>query len=45
VVELHLRESPKGVEPYVPWKSLRLIFRSSDKSLSLIAITRDVWTI
>lgn len=42
VVELHFRASSQ--EP-MSWKSLRLIFREGAQGLSLIAITRDVWTI
>jgi hypothetical protein len=38
VVELHIRGE-------MNWKSLRLIFREGAQGLSLIAITRDVWTI
>lgn len=43
VVELHVRgtEAMGGMD----WKSLRLIFREGEQGLSLIAITRDVWTI
>ncbi|KLK89523.1 hypothetical protein AA309_30925 [Microvirga vignae] len=43
VVELHIR--PQGAHAPMNWKSLRLIFRKSDQGLSLIAFTRDVWTI
>ena len=43
VVELHIRG--KGDMAAMNWKSLRLIFRRSDQGLSLIAMTRDVWTI
>ncbi|MCG7394751.1 hypothetical protein MHY87_17765 [Microvirga sp. ACRRW] len=43
VVELHIRGTSDEAE--MNWKSLRLIFRQGDKGLSLIAITRDVWTI
>lgn len=43
VVELHIR--PQGADSPMSWKSLRLIFREGDQGLSLIAITRDVWTI
>ncbi|PVE23842.1 hypothetical protein DC522_13805 [Microvirga sp. KLBC 81] len=43
VVELHIRG--KSIETELEWKILRLIFRRSDQGLSLIAITRDVWTI
>lgn len=45
VVELHLRETPEGVNPYTPWKSLRLLLRLQSRGISLIAITRDVRTI
>jgi hypothetical protein len=45
VVELHIRETPEGMQPYRPWKSLRLVFRRGDQGFALIAITRDVWTI
>jgi hypothetical protein len=41
VVELHIR--PQSTDAPMNWKSLRLIF--SDQGLSLIAVTRDVWTI
>lgn len=43
VVELHIRGD--GNMAAMNWKSLRLIFRDGEKGLSLIAITRDVWTI
>ncbi|SCY95234.1 hypothetical protein [Microvirga guangxiensis] len=43
VVELHIRGD--GDQAAMNWKSLRLIFRDGEKGLSLIAITRDVWTI
>ncbi|MGO4523456.1 hypothetical protein AB4097_01185 [Microvirga sp. 2MCAF35] len=43
VVELHVRG--KGDAAEMNWKSLRLIFRGGNEALSLIAITRDVWTI
>ncbi|WP_243375362.1 hypothetical protein [Microvirga solisilvae] len=43
VVELHIRGT--GDMAAMNWKSLRLIFRQGDQGLSLIAITRDVWTI
>ncbi len=43
VVELHIRGTRDLME--MDWKSLRLIFRNDDQGLSLIAITRDVWTI
>jgi hypothetical protein len=43
VVELHIRGD--GDMAAMNWKSLRLIFRQGDQGLSLIAITRDVWTI
>ncbi|WP_114945099.1 hypothetical protein [Microvirga calopogonii] len=43
VVELHIRG--KTVATDLEWKSLRLIFRRGDRGFSLIAITRDVWTI
>lgn len=43
VVELHIRG--EGDLAAMNWKSLRLIFGMSDQGLSLIAITRDVWTI
>jgi len=43
VVELHIRG--KSAETELGWKSLRLVFRKGDQGLSLIAITRDVWTI
>lgn len=43
VVELHIRG--EGDEAAMNWKSLRLIFREGDQGLTLIAITRDVWTI
>jgi hypothetical protein len=43
VVELHIYGT--DVMGGMDWKSLRLIFREGDKGLSLIAITRDVWTI
>lgn len=43
VVELHIRG--KGQQSARNWKSLRLIFRDSGQGWSLIAITRDVWTI
>lgn len=43
VVELHIRG--KNPNPAQDWKSLRLIFRGGEQGLSLIAITRDVWTI
>ncbi|MCB5175685.1 hypothetical protein [Microvirga lenta] len=45
VVELHIRETPEGVQPYKSWRSLRLVFRRGDQGLSLIAITRDIRTI
>jgi len=43
VVEFHIRGKSSLLE--LDWKSLRLIFRNDDQGLSLIAITRDVWTI
>lgn len=43
VVELHIRG--KSLETELEWKSLRLIFRKSERGLSFIAITRDVWTV
>jgi hypothetical protein len=43
VVELHIRG--EGAQAPTNWKSLRLIFRKGEQGLSLIAITRDVWTI
>ncbi len=43
VVELHIRGRSGLME--LDWKSLRLIFRKGEQGLSLIAITRDVWTI
>jgi len=43
VVELHIRGEGDAAE--MSWKSLRLIFREGEQGLSLIAITRDVWTI
>jgi hypothetical protein len=43
VVELHMRG--QGAQAAMNWKSLRLIFRNGERGLSLIAITRDVWTI
>lgn len=43
VVELHIHG--KGIAHELTWSSLRLIFRKGGKGLSLIAITRDVWTI
>ncbi|WP_230533807.1 hypothetical protein [Microvirga roseola] len=43
VVELHLggTAAMSGMD----WKSLRLIFRQGEQGLSLVAITRDIWTI
>ena len=43
VVELHVRGH--GAQAAMNWKSLRLIFRTGEQGVSLIAITRDVWTI
>ncbi|WP_445503228.1 hypothetical protein [Microvirga sp. G4-2] len=43
VVELHLHA--ESTEAPMTWKSLRLIFRESGQGLSLIAVTRDVWTV
>ncbi|WP_457094537.1 hypothetical protein [Microvirga sp. P5_D2] len=43
VVELHILG--QGAQAAMNWKSLRLIFREGRKGLTLIAITRDVWTI
>lgn len=42
VVELHIRGTAAMGE--MDWKSLRLIFRRGREGLSLVAITRDVWT-
>ncbi|MXQ14124.1 hypothetical protein [Microvirga makkahensis] len=43
VVEFHIRGKSSLLE--LDWKSLRLIFRRGEQGLSLLAITRDVWTI
>lgn len=42
VVELHIRG--QGDVADMNWKSLRLIFQDGGQGLSLVAITRDVWT-